>query len=240
MEALEVGASLLLVDEDTAATNFMIRDRRMQALIAKEKEPITPFIDRVRQLYAGHGVSTVLVIGGSGDYFDVADTVIGMDTYRPRDLTAQAQTIAAAHQTARSAEGSARFGALLARAPLPGSIDARRGKRPVSIKTRGLHAIQLGRETIDLGAVAQLVDAGQTRAIADAIWYARERYMDGKRPLRQIIAQVMADVAANGLDSLSTFAGADYAAFRPYELAAALNRLRSLRVKPVGRQYENV
>jgi predicted ABC-class ATPase len=76
MEALEAGAQLLLVDEDTAATNFMIRDRRMQQLIAKDKEPITPFIDKVRQLYTDYGVSTILVMGGSGDYFDVADTVI--------------------------------------------------------------------------------------------------------------------------------------------------------------------
>ncbi|MEO1070616.1 MAG: ABC-ATPase domain-containing protein, partial [Cyanobacteria bacterium J06638_6] len=78
IEAIEAGATALLVDEDTSATNFMIRDRRMQALIAKDKEPITPFIDQIRQLYDDYGVSTILVMGGSGDYFDVADTVIGL------------------------------------------------------------------------------------------------------------------------------------------------------------------
>ena len=91
LEALEAGTKLLLVDEDTAATNFMIRDRRMQALIAKDKEPITPFIDKVRQLYAEHGVSTILVMGGSGDYFDVADTVIAMQDFQPQEVTAQAK-----------------------------------------------------------------------------------------------------------------------------------------------------
>lgn len=65
MEALEAGAQVLLVDEDTSATNFMIRDRRMQALIAKDREPITPFIDKVRQLYTDYGISTVLVMGAA-------------------------------------------------------------------------------------------------------------------------------------------------------------------------------
>ncbi len=71
-EALEVGARVLLLDEDTSATNFMIRDHRMQLLVSKDREPITPFIDKVRQLFDEKGVSTVLVMGGSGDYFSVA------------------------------------------------------------------------------------------------------------------------------------------------------------------------
>jgi predicted ABC-class ATPase len=94
IEALEVGAQLLLIDEDTSATNFTIRDRRMQALIAKDFEPITPFIDKVRQLYNDYGISTILVMGGSGDYFDVADRVIGMENYLPQDLTIKAKAIA--------------------------------------------------------------------------------------------------------------------------------------------------
>ncbi|NES82922.1 MAG: ABC-ATPase domain-containing protein, partial [Moorea sp. SIO2B7] len=104
MEALEAGTELLLVDEDTAATNFMIRDRRMQELIAKDKEPITPFIDKVQQLYTEYGVSTILVMGGSGDYFDVADTVIAMDNFQPQDVTEKAQLIAEKYFTERSAE----------------------------------------------------------------------------------------------------------------------------------------
>ncbi|MEE8472125.1 MAG: ABC-ATPase domain-containing protein, partial [Dehalococcoidia bacterium] len=94
IEGLEAGAGVLLIDEDTSATNFMIRDHRMQELVSKDKEPITPFIDKVRQLYADLGVSTVLVIGGSGDYFDVADRVICMVDYRPYDLTRESRAIA--------------------------------------------------------------------------------------------------------------------------------------------------
>ena len=84
-EALEIGTSLLLVDEDTSATNFMIRDERMRALVSKE--PISPFIDLVRPLRGSLGVSTVVVVGGVGDYLDVADRVILMEDYEPRDAT---------------------------------------------------------------------------------------------------------------------------------------------------------
>jgi predicted ABC-class ATPase len=94
IEALECGTKLLLIDEDTSATNFMIRDERMQALVATDKEPITPLLHRVRELYEQHSVSSVIVMGGSGDYFDVADTVIMMDAYEPRDVTNEARALA--------------------------------------------------------------------------------------------------------------------------------------------------
>ncbi|HSM61283.1 MAG TPA: ABC-ATPase domain-containing protein, partial [Longimicrobiales bacterium] len=110
VEALEAGTGLLLVDEDTSATNFMIRDRRMQELVPKEGEPITPFVDRVRDL-AEPGVSTVLVVGGSGDYLDVADTVIRMRDYLPSEVTERAREVAAAHPTGRARERGAPLGA---------------------------------------------------------------------------------------------------------------------------------
>lgn len=231
IEALELGGKVLLIDEDTAATNFMIRDQRMQALIAKEKEPITPFIDKVRQLYHDYGVSTVLVIGGSGDYFDVADHVIAMDSYVPHEVTNVARVIASQHQQARQPEGGDAFGTVTARTPLPQSIDPSKGRRDVNVKTRGLHAVQFGRETIDLSAVAQLVDDSQTRALAEALVYARKKYIDGQRPLAQVLDLVMGDIEAGGLDVLSRWPVGNLAAFRIFELGAALNRLRTLRVK---------
>ncbi|MCB8989273.1 MAG: ABC-ATPase domain-containing protein [Ardenticatenaceae bacterium] len=228
IEALEMGATTLLIDEDTAATNFMIRDQRMQALIAKEKEPITPYLDKVRQLYNEYGVSTILVIGGSGDYFDVADHVIALDSYVPHDVTAEAKAIAAQQRQERQQEGGHAFGVLTPRVPLPQSIDPSKGRRDVSVKTRGLRTVQFGTETIDLSAVTQLVDDSQTRALAAALVYAQERYMDGKRPLADILALVMDDIAQQGLDVLSPYPLGDLAAFRRFELGAALNRLRTL------------
>ena len=231
MEALEAGARLLLVDEDTAATNFMIRDRRMQALIAKDKEPITPFIDKVRQLSSDLGVSTILVMGGSGDYFDVADTVVAMENFQPFEVTEKARAIAEELATGRSPEGGESFGSLRPRVPLPDSLDPSRGKRSVRLKVRDVDEVAFGTSDIDLAAVEQIVNSDQLRAIAAAMVYAKEHYMDGKRPLPDILDAVIADIHKNGLDILTPFPQGDLAIFRRFELAAALNRLRSLEVK---------
>ncbi|MFQ5613613.1 MAG: ABC-ATPase domain-containing protein [Anaerolineae bacterium] len=231
IEALEAGSRVLLLDEDTCATNLMIRDARMQALVEKEGEPITPFIDRARQLHQERGVSSILVLGGSGDYFDVADTVIRMDAYLPRDVTAEARQVAAAYPTGRRAEIVGPLGPLQARIPLADSLDASKGRREVSIKSRGLKTILFGRHEIDLSAVEQLVDEGQLLAIGQALYLARQRAMDGRRTIPQVIRFVFEELAAGGLDALDRRQVGDTVMFRPQELAAALNRLRTLRVR---------
>lgn len=230
VEALEAGARVLLLDEDTAATNFMIRDRRMQQLISKDREPITPFIDKVRQLYQELGVSTILVMGGSGDYFEVADTVIAMENFQPQDVTAAARAIAAQHINDRLAEGGENFGTITPRIPLPESIDPSRGRKAVRLKVRDVDEVAFGSEDIDLSAVEQIVEQGQLRAIAAAIVYAKGRYLQGRCTLAEILQQVMADIEAGGLDILSEFPQGDLVRFRRFELAAALNRLRTLKV----------
>ncbi|MBN2309736.1 MAG: ABC-ATPase domain-containing protein, partial [Candidatus Hydrogenedentes bacterium] len=131
IEAIEVGARVLLLDEDTSATNFMVRDARMQALVHKEHEPITPFLDRVRELYDLHGVSSVLVMGGCGDYFDVAHTVILMRDYLPADATGEARAVAQSHGSARQPEHTEPMPPGTPRIPLPESFDPSRGRRDV-------------------------------------------------------------------------------------------------------------
>jgi predicted ABC-class ATPase len=232
IEALEVGAAVLLIDEDTAATNFMIRDARMQRLIAPGHEPITPLVDRVRPLYEEHGVSTIVVAGGSGDYFDVADTVIACENYLPRLATDQARAIAAAYPNDRRRQGHDAFGTIGQRVPLPSAPEPSTGSRSRKVKSRRTATILWGREEIDLAGVEQLVDPSQTRAIAAALLYAEKNCIDGTQTLRQIIDQVQAAIASGGLDILSPYPVGDHAAFRPLELAATLNRLRSLAVKP--------
>ena len=229
VEALEAGADGLLIDEDTAATNFLIRDARMQALVPKEQEPITPFIDRVLRLHALYAVSTVLVIGGSGDYLDVADTVIAMESFRPHDVTARARMVAAAHPTGRIAEVSSPFTVNFERRPLPGTVSPSKGRREVSIKTRDAYTVQFGEETLDLSAVEQIVHPAQTRAIAAALDYARRTYIDGRRSLAQILDLVISDIEKEGLDVLDGRRIGSFARFRRHELAAALNRLRTLK-----------
>ncbi|HEY9737621.1 MAG TPA: P-loop domain-containing protein, partial [Trichocoleus sp.] len=230
IEAVEAGARVLLVDEDTSATNFMIRDRRMQALISKDREPITPFVDKVRQLYTDYGVSTILVMGGSGDYFEVADTVIALETYQPQEVTQQAKAIATQYPTERQAEGGTTFGTLTPRVVLPTGIDPSRGRQATSLKVRDVAEVRFGEESIDLSAVEQLVEPGQARAIAAAILYARNHYLTPSRSLPEVLELVMADVQQLGLDCLEERPTGNLVAFRPLELAAAINRLRSLQV----------
>ena len=231
IEAIEAGTGLLLIDEDTAATNFMIRDRRMQQLVSKDKEPITPFIDKVRQLYSDCNISTILVMGGSGDYFDVADTVIAMDNFIPQDVTKQARAIAQQYITNRSSEGGAYFGQIKPRIPVAYSINPSRGKRDVKLKVRDVDEIAFGTEDIDLGAVEQIVDTGQLRAIALAIVYAKENYMNQKQTIAEILDRVIKDIERKKLDVITNFPQGDLVLFRRFELAAALNRLRSLKIE---------
>lgn len=237
-EALEVGADALLVDEDTAATNFMIRDRRMQALIPKDEEPITPFIDRVRQLHEERGVSSILVLGGSGDYLDVADTVIALREYRPREITDDALRVAEEWPTGREREAAGGVDPRADRIPEPGSVDPSRGKRDVRIRVRELRRVEFGDGTLDLTALEQLVVPGQTRSVSRALHLARERFMGSGRTVRQVVDGVMSAVDEEGLDCLEPWPTGDLAGFRRHELAAALNRLRTLRIRRDTRARE--
>ena len=232
MEALEAGAKTLLIDEDTSATNFMIRDHRMQELVPKSQEPITPFIDKVRHLSRDRGVSTVLVIGGSGDYFDAADRVICMKEYLPYDLTSEAKAIAQKYRAERRPEGGDEFGAFTPRIPLGRSLDPSRGRKPVKVGAKGLRSVSFGREYIDLSAVEQLVDASQTRAVAQAL-VAAKAAMDGRRTLREVLDEVEKSIREKGLDVLTPYPVGGLAAFRSLELAAAVNRLRTLQVQSI-------
>ncbi|MDY6930627.1 MAG: ABC-ATPase domain-containing protein [Halobacteriota archaeon] len=233
IEALEVGARVLLIDEDTSATNFMIRDQRMQELVKKDNEPITPFIDKVQQLYEDLGVSTILAIGGSGDYFDVADFVICMMEYKPFDLTLEAKDIAKKYKTGRSPEGGKSFGRIIERIPLAESFDPSKGRRDVKISSKGLQSIIFGTHKIDLGYVEQLVSVSQTRAIGAAIFLAT-KYMDEKKTLREIVEMVLEDIKKDGLDRLDSRPVGDLAEFRVLELASAINRLRTLLMRKDG------
>lgn len=231
-ESAEAGAHLLLIDEDTAATNFMIRDRRMQALVPREKEPITPLLDRVRQLYDELGISTVLVIGGSGDYLDVADTVIAMDEYLPRQATADARRIARTFPTGRSQESTGKLRAPTSRIPLPRSLLPSEGDQLPRVKVPDRRRIYFGSETIDISAVEQVVSGSQARSVGAALLLAAHRFVDGRSSLGEILDKVERLVATEGLDVLDARGVGNLAAFRRFELAAALNRLRSLRVLP--------
>ena len=228
-EALEVGTSLLLVDEDTSATNFMIRDERMRELV--RSEPITPFIDLVGPLHRSLGVSTVVVVGGVGDYLDVADRVILMEDYAASDATEVARGVvdrfpprAPLLERKIRPPGSRRL--------VASSLDLRRGRRETA-RGRGLHAVELGRERVDLSSVEQLAEAGQTEAAARMIGRFAA---GGDRAVRELVGGALAAVSGDGLDSLGGFRGhpGEMSLPRAQEIAAVVNRVRPLRAHSVG------
>lgn len=234
-EALEIGTSLLLVDEDTSATNFMVRDERMRELV--RKEPISPFIDLVRPLHRDLGVSTVVVVGGVGDYLDVADRVILLEDYRASDATAHAREVAAKFppRTPLGAPGAPDDGMRRPRDRLlrPSSIDLRRGGRGrETARSKGLHAIELGRERVDLSSLEQLAEAGQTEAIARVLGGFAAG--GGSRAVAEVAAEALAGIRERGLDSLGPFEGhpGEVSLPRAQEIAAALNRVRALEASP--------
>lgn len=230
VEAIEVGSKLLLFDEDTSATNFMIRDERMQKLVSSEKEPITPFIDRVKELYTDHGVSTILVMGGSGDYFEAADTVIMMDNYLPYDATERAMQIKEEIPINRKTEIKTSFG-YKKRYPQPGSIKAMKGRK-LKLDSRGKTQILIGSNVIDLSQVEQLVDSSQTRAISYALHYAAQKLMDKKVSMEELMKLIEEAIDNNGLDVLAPRGRKlpnNISRPRTFEIAAALNRLRTFK-----------
>ena len=230
-EALEYGTSLLLIDEDTSATNFMIRDGRMQKLVAKEKEPITPFIDRVKELYDNFGVSTILIIGGSGDYFDVANHVIMMDEYVPKDVTKKAKEIAKSDGNKREFSPNDKFQGITQRIPLKKSF-SQSGKLDKT-KAKGKYSILYGKELIDISGLEQLVDDSQTNCIAVMIDYFKNKVLDEKLTLSQATDRIYEKIEKDGLDSISSYTGhpGNLALPRKQEFCGTVNRYRKLKIK---------
>ena len=229
VEALEAGASLLLMDEDTSATNFMVRDALMQQVICRDMEPITPFLDRVRELYERHGVSTILVAGSSGAYFHIADHIIQMDRYVPRDITGRAK------------EAALNFP--LSQAPLEPAPDPDFDRRPkaspefragerVKLKALGRDGFSLNRETVDLRAVEQIADGEQSAALGHCLVYAQRHLLDGKRTLGQVVEELDRQIEAGTLAVLweRSDGGANLARPRKQEIFACFNRYRGLRL----------
>lgn len=230
MEALEARSSVLLIDEDTSATNFMIRDDRMQQLIAPEKEPITPFAHKVKPLYDDYQVSTIIIVGGSGDYFDVADHVLMMDEYVLQDVTTKAHDIAKNTGVQKPYHHSEHFGTITQRTPLTASFNSK-GKDG-RFKVKGRTTILYNKEQIDLAAVEQLVDTSQTNCLALMLAYYQRHLLNDTTTLSQAVRQLYQHIDTHGLAAISPYQGhpGNLALPRPQEFYAALNRYRGLQI----------
>ncbi len=229
IEAVEIGAKVLLMDEDTCATNFMIRDEKMQRLVHKDDEPITTYIDSVRQLYSEQQISTILVLGGVGDYFDVSDHVIQMIKYQPLDVTRRAHEISKESTSQRDSELGSHGYRVTQRIPLPESISPFNRYRKKGIYAREVNRLNFGQYEIDLNDLEQLIELSQTKAIGYALDYAK-KYMDQNLTLKEVVDRVVMDIETKGLDVLSAHISGHFAEFRAFELAFTMNRLRSFDV----------
>jgi predicted ABC-class ATPase len=232
VEAIEAGSRLLLIDEDTAATNLMIRDARMQELVAKDREPLTPLVDLIRSMADDHGVSTVLVMGGSGDYMDVADRVVMMDAYLPEDVTERARALAA-ESTGRVAEADS-FAMPRPRVVDPGSVSSD-SKGRTKIRAGGTDSLRFGTAEVDVRSIEQITDQSMTLGIGLAVEAAvRRGWIDGRATVAEALDGLEAALEAEGAAGLLRIREADLAIPRRHEVAATLNRMRGLRVRQTG------
>ena len=227
MEAIESGSNLLLIDEDTSATNFMIRDRLMQQVISTKEEPITPFIERVNSLYQDFGVSTILVAGSCGSYFHVADCVVQMKEYVPFDITEQAKK--AAQEFAVFEMPKTVFpGGREKRIPKP-DVALRKEDR-LKIKAFGTDEISIAKNTVELRYVEQLKDGEQTIALGYFLKYLQLSLLDGKKSLEEAVNIVEQQMDKEGLESLFRKGEISASLARPrrQEIFACINRYRRL------------
>lgn len=227
IESMEAGASVMLIDEDTSATNFMIRDELMQRVIHRDMEPITPFIDRILELYQVYGISTVIVAGSSGAYFHIADTIIQMDRYEPKEITKLAKETAKDFPAMSGMENPAEKPVFI-RCPRQG-----RGFKlndRIKMKTMGKEMVQLNRENIDLRYVEQLADTEQVSALGYCVRYAEKHLFQGKDTIQNVVDKLEEKICREGLSSLceSNASVANLAMPRRQEIFACLNRYRGL------------
>ncbi|BBB32641.1 ABC transport system ATP-binding protein [Thermotomaculum hydrothermale] len=213
VEAIECGAELFLIDEDTSATNFLIRDEKIREIV--KKEPITPYIDVAKSLYKDYGISTIIITGGSGDYFDVADRVILMDEYLPYDVTDNAVK----HRNRFNKKANIEIKKRVITLPSP-----QKGKRE-KIASKGKNSIQFGKSSIDLNLVEQIAEANQTEFIGLVL---RFLYMDKtENPTVDKIEHILSKIEKDGFVK---YKSGNLALARKYEIMAAINRLRGIRI----------
>ncbi|EHR0226952.1 ABC-ATPase domain-containing protein [Vibrio parahaemolyticus] len=225
-ESIEAGATSLLIDEDTSATNFMIRDERMQALVAKGDEPITPLVDRIGQLRDELDISTIIVMGGSGDYLDVANTVIQMHDYQAVDVTEKAKQVIAQHPTQRHNESEESLQTFRPRALNRVALMNILTDGKFRVSAKGKDSLRFGKEFTDLSALEQIESADEVNAIG-WLWFQLAQLPGWcNNPAKEIEEMLSGEWHA------SLPKQGDLAKPRTLDVMAALNRMRKSHFKP--------
>ena len=229
IEAVEAGSGVLLIDEDTSATNFMIRDELMQLVVTKDREPITPYIDRIRALYHQFGISTILVVGSSGAYFKKADVIVQMDEYKAYDITKTAK------EQAQKFERDSGNKEQPVTAEMPDFDRCMLSNRNfyddrTKIKVNALESVSINKNTIDMRAVEQLVDSEQLRALGYICKYLHENVLNGKITLQNAVKGIDKGLQENGFAFIcGKTVPCDLAMPRKQEIFACLNRCRNVK-----------
>ena len=230
VEAMEAGTRLFLIDEDTSATNFMIRDELMARVVHPKMEPITPFIDRVKELSDEYGISTILVAGSCGSYFYKADHVIQMMQYQPKEITEAAKQEAARFSDITKDKPALALAASLSFDRLFSGVILAPLIERLKIKGMGKDAVSIDRDTIELRYVEQLVDSEQTMALGYMVKYAKQHLFDGKKDIQTIARLLETLVQEKGIGAVceGRYLPCNLAVPRVQEIFACLNRCRSL------------
>ncbi len=219
-EAMETGSKLILIDEDTSATNFMIRDARMQKLV--QKEPIIPLIDRLRELFEKFGISSILVIGGAGDYLDVCDRVIVMENYIPLEKTEYAKMIAQEMPSGRNNSKIPQMEEIKIRILDTDSIQREK------VKTHGKETLRIGKEFVNTAFVEEFAEEGQLKTVGLAITNIIAN--SGKRKFPEITAETEKILSEKGINILfNGFIKPGFSIVRKFEIASVLNRMRNVK-----------
>ena len=240
IEAVLAGSRLLLIDEDTSATNFMVRDELMARVVSGDKEPITPFISRIRDLSEKAGISTILVAGSSGAFFRVADTVIQMDRYTPFEITKIAKDAAIREDFAADRGAHAEMESVgvyrapgfqipsRPRIPSPNSALLREGR--IKVKILSASAFLLSHDELDLRGLEQLVDREQAASLAQILKYMELHVIDGHMSFEEVVDRTLELVNCKGLEALfhGSTVRCGLAGVRKAEIAGMLNRYRKL------------
>ena len=231
MEGIESGTSCFLIDEDTSATNFLVRDSFMQRVVSGDQEPITPYIARIRDLYEKAGISTILVAGSSGAFFHVADTIIQMDAYRPKDVKEKVTLLLPEYPSVDFTSDSATFELPKGeRLFTPGQKQKKRGRgdREERIKTKvmGTDGFSIDRNMVDLRYVEQLIDPEQTAALA-AIMKCLVKKETTATPVKKLVSEICALLEKDGMGAfVEGSLSCGYAYPRQEEIFQMLNRFR--------------
>lgn len=209
IEGIEAGSELFLIDEDTSATNFMVRDELMQKIVAREKEPITPFLERAKDLYEKAGISTILVVGSCGSYFYIADKIIQMDSYKALDITEETKEIIRKYPAPAADAPGFFLPSGKRKIDLSGSVQKRKTYRGngyveerLKIKRMGKTAFSIGKDNLDLRYVEQLVDEEQTQTLAYLLRYAKEHYRDEKSDVKEVVKALETILKTKGLSGI--------------------------------------